>query len=126
MINQEAFQKIMIQMISTFGNKEYPEPKVQSIFKICSDLTEQEFQKIVSHFIFSVPVRIPPTPALFLEQAEAVKKLRHGGQDESSYARLFDPSKVTENGLARALKNMGVKSLEEAIFKVKNSPIDKS
>lgn len=70
------FERAMKPIFETFGTAEYPAPRVKLIYDDVDDLTEIEFRQIVKHFCKTKPVKYPPLPTHFHEEAHNVRKAR--------------------------------------------------
>jgi hypothetical protein len=69
-----TFKFQMRRLMDTFGEKNYPHPRVQEIAKECVDLSDQSFERIVTGMVREIPIKYPPTVATFVEYAETERK----------------------------------------------------
>lgn len=116
-MTQSFFNQQMKLIIDTFGPVEYPPPKKQAIWDECKDLPDHAFAKIVKHFIWTKPVKYPPLPTHFFEEAIGQRKLLNQKQEAP---RETTPTKEPEDSAAvlkRVLERMGASSIQDAINK---------
>lgn len=116
-MTEEFFRKQMQIIINDFGNAEYTPNRVNLIWNHCKDLPDNNFSWIVKHFCLTKPVKYPPVPNDFIEEANKQRMLIHGGTSGPK-SDIFD-LKPPSDALDKILKGMGVISLTEAIEKRK-------
>ncbi len=119
MINmtEEFFRKQMQIIINDFGNNEYTPNRVNLIWSHCKDLPEDNFARIVKHFCLTKPVKYPPLPNDFIEEANRQRNLINS---EIKRPISWDDGLTrSDDALEKVLKGMGASNLSEAVQKAK-------
>lgn len=113
-MTHEAFMNEMKTIIADFGGAEYTPNRMKLIWEACHDLPDRNFRAIVTHFCRSRPVKYPPLPDHFAEEATRQRKILAGDRFQSPREPISDPVSSSQ-ALERVLAQLGVSSLAEAI-----------
>lgn len=111
----EFFKIQMAMIFDTFGQQNYPGPKVGQIWEAVKDLEADEFRKVVRHFIGNVPVKYPPQEKDFREQAAIMRSARFKKQNEEAKETMgrIAPELRSTKGLEEMKQKYGAKSVLE-------------
>ena len=118
-MTHEFFMAEMKTLMADFGHAEYTPNRLKLIWESCSDLPDRNFRAIVTHFCRSRPVKYPPLPDHFSEEAHRQRKILAG--DRFQTPRENSEIEPAGQSLARVLEKLGVSSLEEAIRRQRSS-----
>lgn len=95
-LTKAIFAQQMNRMAETFGKDSFPKPRIEEIWKVVSELPEQDFIRIISRLVGEHPIKYPPTVVNFRELAETkLKELRDakGPQGWESVANEIEARK---------------------------------
>ena len=123
-ISFQAFKKIMAEQIFiTFGQENFPGPRMELIWKAVSDLPEKNFLAIVQHFVGNTPIKYPPNVSDFIEKAHEQRKSL-AMRDVRQAANTLQSAGARDNAaLKKYLDQVGADSLMDAIFKSKSGNV---
>lgn len=110
------FLSQMKTLIEDFGAAEFTQNRMNMIWESCSDLPDRSFQNICRHFLQTKPIKYPPLPTHFIEEAQNQRKLLATGGLRLVRTETADPVNPSES-LSRVLKSMGVSSLTDAVMR---------
>lgn len=106
----------MQRIFEDFGAQEYTTNRLRMIWDACKDLPDRNFQAICVHFSQTRPVKYPPLPTHFIEEAQRQRKSLLPVSFEIPRNSETDAEPAGQS-LARVLSHMGVTSLEDAVMK---------
>lgn len=103
-------------LCAIFGTAEYSEHRRTLIWNECSDLSEEQFAKIIKHFCYVKNVKYPPLPSDFKESAIKQRQIEFNKTCEMA-AQSFNKVTKEQSGeyLKSLLDRLGCKNLDEVI-----------
>lgn len=114
-MNRPYFETQIKLLISDFGPTEFTSGKVSMIWEHCKDLPDENFGKIVKHFIETKSNKYPPLPTHFHEAAIEQRKLL----ERQGFGKTWRSGEATwsETPIKEIMKKLGGESAVEALEK---------
>lgn len=115
-MKQNVFTDEMRKIAQVFGGQHYPHERLRLIWAEVNDLTDEQFKKIVEHFVGDRNVNYPPARKDFIEEAHRIRASQKE-RESRQLAKVIEIPKSDGSGLRKILEDTGASSLKEAIFK---------
>lgn len=105
-------------LVRNFGAGEFTKDRMLMIWNICSDLPDENFGALIRFFMETKPLKYPPLPVEFREQANAQRKVlnQYGPPKDRGASSGLHPASAS-TFLADLKKQHGVALLADLIKK---------
>jgi hypothetical protein len=121
------FEKQMGILWDVFSKTEYPPVRVEMIWKNCKDLPDVNFENIIKFFISTKPIKFPPLPNDFIEEANRQRAmLINGSNSRNGWRSEIDNLQPAGEVLQDILKQNNVTSITEIIKNKKYRQLNKA
>ena len=92
----QEFKNEIKVLFDVFGTDEYPSARVHQIFEIVKDLDCKAFRSIIKNLCYTCPIKYPPLPARFVEEASVKRTSKIDYYSEKIVEDNRGPEKFNE------------------------------
>lgn len=108
------FHQQMALLTKNFGTAEYTPTRIELIWEHCKDLPDNNFGRIINHFLETKSVKFPPLPTHFHEAAIEQRKLLHQ-QGNGNGRGPIGPVEWSNTPIKEIMKKLGGENALEAL-----------